>query len=155
MTSLLVTLALIVTASIAQASDVAKKLANENSVAFMDYKCSLSESASRMIFADADVDVLATGLMLKTRERVLSVRLTARTGTRQSSDLLLFLKRISREESKTNYSFDTKLGAVLAIEEVSSDEGRTQTIKIKITDDSNTAEANETTVVCKATQVGN
>lgn len=152
MTSLLITLALIFTASNAQATDGAKKLANENGVAFMDYKCSLAESASKLIFADADVDILATGMMLKTKERVLSVKLTARSGTKQSSDLLLFLKRVSREETKMNYSFDTKLGAVLAIEEVSSDEGRTQTMKIKMTDDSGTT---ETTVVCRATLIGN
>ena len=152
MTSLLITLALIFTASIALATDAAKKLANENGVAFMDYKCSLSKSASRLIFAEADVDILATGMMLKTKERVLSVKLTARSGTRQSSDLLLFLKRVSKEENKMNYSFDTKLGAVLAIEEVSSDEGRTQTMKIKMTDDSGTT---ETTIVCKAALIGN
>ena len=51
-----------------------------------------------------------------------------------------------------NYSFDTKLGSVLAIEEVSSDEGRTQTMKIKMTEDSGTT---ETTVVCKAALIGN
>lgn len=152
MTSLLITLALVFTASIAQATDAAKKLANENGVAFMDYKCSLSDSASRLIFAEADVDIMATGMMLNTKERVLSVRLTARTGTKQSSELLLFLKRVSREDNKMNYSFDTKLGAVLAIEEVSSDEGRTQTMKIKMTEDSGTT---ETTVVCRAALINN
>ncbi len=148
MASVLITLALVFTASMAQADNAAKSLANENGVVFMDYKCSLSDSASRLIFGEADVDILATGVMLKTNERVLSAKLTARTGTRQSSDLLLFLKRISKEENKMSYSFDTKLGAVLAIEEVGSDEGRTQTMKIKMTEDSGTT---ETTVVCKAT----
>lgn len=150
MTSLF--LALIFLGSMAQAEGSSKESANENGVLFMDYKCSLAESAKRLIFADADVDVLETGVMLNTKERVLAVRTTARTGTKQSSNLLLFLKRISKNGNKATYSFDTKLGAVVAIEEVSSNEGRTRTMKIAIKEESGTTEA---TVECSATLTDN
>lgn len=150
--TLFLTLALVLSASTAQAADALKKFKNENAVAFMDYKCSLKESAKQLIFADADVDVLAMGMMLNTRERVLSVRMTARTGTKQSSDLLLFLKTISGGVDKMSYSFDSKLGAVLAIEELTSNEGRTRTLKIQMTEESGTT---ETTVVCSAALIGN
>lgn len=151
-TSLFLALALVLSASWAQAGDSSKKFANENGVAFMDYKCSLAESAKRLIFAEADVDILSMGMMLNTGERVLSVRLTARTGTKQSSDLLLFLKRALKNDDKMTYSFDSKLGAVLAIEEVSSSEGRTRTMKIQMTEDSGTT---ETSVVCTAPLISN
>ncbi len=151
--SLFLTLTILtVSASLAQAGDEAKKMTNENGVAFMDYKCSKLESAKQLIFADSDVEFMASGMMLNSKERVLSVKLTARSGIKQSSDLLLFLKRISKADGKINYSFDTKLGAVLAIEEISSENGRSQTMKIQLIEESGTS---ETTITCATALGGN
>ncbi len=152
MKSLILTLSLVFTASMAHAAEAETKKTNENGVAFMDYKCVLAESAKRLVFAESDVDIMAMGVMLSTKEKVLSVKLTAKTGTKQSSDLLLFLKRISKVENKSTYSFDTKLGAVLSVEEVSSEDGRTQLMKIQMTEESGTT---ETMVSCTAALIGN
>ena len=146
--SLLLTLALVFSVSMAQAADDAKKLTNENGVAFIDSTCLLMNPAKRLVFADSDVDILSSGMMLKTRERVLLVKLTARSGLKQSGNMLLFLKRVSSVDRKSTYSFDTKLGATLAVEEDRSEDGRLNIMKIRLIEESGTT---ETSVACSDT----